>query len=195
VSLAGLLVFPQVFLRSMGYGGISAVLIAATAALTVMPALLAVLGHRVDALSVRPRRRVSAPGEHGFWYRLASSVMRRPVMFALPIVVLLLLLGSPFLNVKWGGVDSRVLPGGAEPGQVAGALLGDFPARQSEPITAAITLDVAATSPSGRAHTARPSSPRAAQPRRSPSATAAARSTSRRRTSWRASAHWPARRT
>ncbi|HYU05275.1 MAG TPA: MMPL family transporter, partial [Jatrophihabitantaceae bacterium] len=94
VSLVGLLVFPQVFLKSMGYGGISAVLIAAVAALTVMPALLAVLGPRVDSLSVRrfwPRRRRPRP-EHGFWYRLAMSVMRRPLAFALPMVAVLLVL-------------------------------------------------------------------------------------------------------
>ena len=54
ISLAGLLIFPQVFLRSMGFGGMSAVLIAMVAALTLLPALLAMLGPKVDALSVRP---------------------------------------------------------------------------------------------------------------------------------------------
>src|SRR4029450_4565413 len=63
VSLAGLLIFPQVFLRSMGFGGMSAVLIAMLAALTLLPALLAILGPRVDALSLRPwlRRLVRRP--------------------------------------------------------------------------------------------------------------------------------------
>ena len=68
ISLAGLLIFPQVFLRSMGFGGMSAVLIAMLAALTLLPALLAMLGPKVDALSVRPllrrlfRRPAAAPG-------------------------------------------------------------------------------------------------------------------------------------
>jgi trehalose monomycolate/heme transporter len=151
VSLAGLLVFPQVFLKSMGYGGISAVLIAAVAALTVMPALLAVLGPRVDSLSVRrfwPRRRRPSP-EHGFWYRLAMSVMRRPLVFALPMVAILLVLGTPFLHVKWGGIDTRVEPKSAESRQVATTLLRDFPGNASDPITAAITLDVPAASTEG----------------------------------------------
>jgi uncharacterized membrane protein YdfJ with MMPL/SSD domain len=153
VSLAGLLVFPQVFLKSMGYGGISAVLIAAVAALTVMPALLAVLGPRVDALSVRrfwPRRRRPRP-EHSFWYRFAMSVMRRPLVFALPVVAILLVLGAPFLHVKWGGIDTRVEPKSAESRQVATTLLRDFPGNASDPITAAITLDVPAASAEGAA--------------------------------------------
>jgi uncharacterized membrane protein YdfJ with MMPL/SSD domain len=153
VSLAGLLVFPQVFLKSMGYGGISAVLIAAVAALTVMPALLAVLGPRVDALSVRrfwPRRRGPRP-ERGFWYRLAMSVMRRPLVFALPMVAILLVLATPFLHVKWGGIDARVEPKGAESRQVATTLLRDFPGNSSDPITAAITLDVPVASAVGTA--------------------------------------------
>ena len=87
ISVAGLLIFPQVFLRSMGFGGMSAVLIAMIAALTLLPALLAMLGPKVDALSVRPwlrrvfRRPVDlrADTAHGLWYRIAHSVMRRPV--------------------------------------------------------------------------------------------------------------------
>ena len=157
VSLAGLLVFPQVFLKSMGYGGIAAVLIAAVAALTVMPALLAVLGPRVDSLSVRPLlrrlwpRRLRPRRQAAGWYRLATSVMRRPLVFALPIVALLLLLGTPFLHVKWGGIDARVEPKSAESRQVATTLLRDFPGNASDPITAAITLDVPAASADGAA--------------------------------------------
>ena len=155
VSLAGLLVFPQVFLKSMGYGGISAVLIAAVAALTVMPALLAVLGPRVDSLSVRPLLRRLWPrrraAHQGGWYRLAMSVMRRPLVFALPIVAILLVLGTPFLHVKWGGIDTRVEPKSAESRQVATTLLRDFPGNASDPITAAITLDVPAASADGAA--------------------------------------------
>ena len=88
VSLAGLLIFPQTFLRSMGFGGIAAVMIAALGAITVLPALMAVLGHRVDAWSVRPLLRRIGLGrtpeaalahDQGFWYRWANTVMRRPV--------------------------------------------------------------------------------------------------------------------
>ena len=66
VALAGLLIFPQVFLRSMGFGGMAAVLVAMVAALTLLPALLGMLGPRVDALSVRPlfRRLFRRPARH-----------------------------------------------------------------------------------------------------------------------------------
>jgi trehalose monomycolate/heme transporter len=148
VSLAGLLIFPQTFLKSMGYGGISAVLIAALAALTVLPALLAVLGSRVDALAVRRRR---PERERGFWYRLASGVMRRPVVFALPIVAVLLLLATPFLHVKWGGIDQRMEPKSAESRQVADTLQREFPGNLDTPITAAVSLDVPVDSPAGEA--------------------------------------------
>jgi trehalose monomycolate/heme transporter len=161
VSLAGLLIFPQTFLKSMGYGGISAVLVAALAALTVLPALLAVLGPRVDALSVRRlfrRRRPSiagmyagAPaGEHGFWFRWANAVMRRPMLFALPAVALLLVLAAPFLHVKWGGVDARMEPKSAESRQVSDVLLRDFPGNGSNAIQAAVSLDVPVNSPAGQ---------------------------------------------
>ena len=94
ISLAGLLIFPQVFLRSMGFGGMSAVLIAMLAALTLLPALLAMLGPKVDALSVRPwlrrvfrrARRGRRPSDHGAWYRIAHSVMRRPVVYTVVVV-------------------------------------------------------------------------------------------------------------
>jgi RND superfamily putative drug exporter len=118
VALSRLLIFPQVFLGSMALGGIAAALIAAAGALSVLPALLMVLGRRVDAWSVRPllgRLRIgrSAVDAHGFWYRLAMSVMRRPVIYIVAVVALLGVLAAPFLNVKFGGVDARVLPAAA----------------------------------------------------------------------------------
>ena len=155
VSLSGLLIFPQTFLKSMGYGGISAVFVAAGAALTVLPALLAVMGHRVDALSWRRRRRPAsatmyADGQ-GFWYRWAHAVMRRPVLFAVPVVTVLLALAAPFLHVKWGGIDARMEPKSAESRQVSDILLRDFPSNGSTAIKAAVSLDVPADSPAGRA--------------------------------------------
>jgi uncharacterized membrane protein YdfJ with MMPL/SSD domain len=149
VSLAGLLLFPQTFLKSMGFGGISAVLVAALAALTVLPALLAVLGPRVDALAVR-RRRVGG-NERSFWLRWANAVMRRPILFAVPVIALLLALATPFLHVKWGGVDARMEPKSAESRQVSDALVRDFPANGSTAIQAAVSLDGPADSAAGQA--------------------------------------------
>jgi len=110
-AMSSLLVFPQTFLKSIGYGGIAAVLIAMLAALTVLPAALALLGKRIDSGRIpflsRPRAQET---DHGAWARLASAVMRRPIVVAVGVVVLLLALASPFLGVKWGSVDYRVLP-------------------------------------------------------------------------------------
>jgi trehalose monomycolate/heme transporter len=139
LALASLMLFPETFLRSMGYGGVATVLVDMLAALTVMPALLAVLGPKVNALRIRRtvRRAPVAEGQGG-WYRLASSVMRRPLLYAVPIVVGLLALGSPFLRVTWGGTDATVLPAGAEPRVVTEALDRDFPGNPTAPIESVV---------------------------------------------------------
>jgi RND superfamily putative drug exporter len=129
ISLAGLLLFPQMFLRSMAYGGIAAVLIAMVAALTVLPALLGVLGPRVNALSVPWRRRRPDRAGHsagGAWSRIANSVMRRPLAYLVVIVVALVALGLPFRNVVFGGIDARALPADTESRQVGETLDRDF---------------------------------------------------------------------
>jgi RND superfamily putative drug exporter len=110
-ALTSLMLFPEDFLRSMGYGGVAPVAVDVLAALIVLPALLAVLGHRVNALRIR--RSVARPprDETGLaWYRLARSVMRRPAVYASVIMIGLLALGAPFLRISWGGTDARTLP-------------------------------------------------------------------------------------
>ena len=126
-AMSSLLIFPQAFLRSMGYGGMAAVLVAMLAALTVLPATLRLLGRRVDAgrLPWRRRRPVAVDDEHGRWAALAHGVMRRPWLVIAVTVAGLMLLASPFLGVKWGSVDYRVLPPDA-PAHVAADKLGDF---------------------------------------------------------------------
>ena len=130
VALSGLLLFPQAFLKSLSYGGMSAVAIAAIISLTLLPALLGILGHRVDALSVpwrRKRLRTSSTEVGGGWRRLARLVMRRPVLFALPIVVVLVALGAPFLGVRFGEVDQKALPEGNSARVAADVVARDFP--------------------------------------------------------------------
>src|SRR5215468_4909210 len=154
VALAGLMLFPEMFLRSMGYGGVATVVADMLAALTVMPALLAVLGYRVDALRIRRRRstrRAPADEASGAWYRIARSVMRRPVAYVAVIVVLLLALGSPFRSITWGGTDARALPANAAPRVVADALARDFPANATAPIEAVVRLTGPAGAPAQRA--------------------------------------------
>ncbi|NUT47511.1 MAG: MMPL family transporter [Saccharothrix sp.] len=139
IALAGLLLFPQGFLKSLSYGGMSAVAIAAIVSLTLLPALLAVLGHRVDKLAV-PWRTKKAPSEAG-WRRLAGRVMKRPALFALPIVLVLLALGSPFLGVKFGEVTEKVLPEG-NPARVAAETINtDFAALSNSGFKIVITGD------------------------------------------------------
>ena len=152
ISLASLLLFPQVFLRSMGFGGMAAVLVAMVGALTVLPALLAVLGHRVDSLRVpglarlagrlRSRRTAGDSGAstHGAWARVAHSVMRRPVVYVVVIVPVLLLAGLPFLRVEFGGVDHRALPAGTESRVVSETLLTDFPGGGTTSIDPVVTF-------------------------------------------------------
>jgi RND superfamily putative drug exporter len=141
VALTSLMLFPEDFLRSMGYGGVATVAVDMLAALTVLPALLAVLGPRVNALRVRRSVRRPARDEtNGAWYRLAHSVMRRPLVYATVIVIGLLALGAPFLRISWGGTDARTLPAASTVRQVSQALDSQFPANSTAPIEALVTL-------------------------------------------------------
>src|SRR6478752_1864582 len=143
----------------MGLGGIAAVMIAALGAITVLPALMAVLGHRVDAWSVRPLlRRIglsripesASAHDQGFWYRWANIVMSRPVTFIVATVSILLVLATPFLHVAFGGVDARVLPTSSESRQVSDTMIRDFPGGAAQPIRAVLTLDQPTTSAAGQ---------------------------------------------
>ncbi|MFF9471816.1 MMPL family transporter [Streptomyces roseolus] len=132
VSLAAMLVFPQYFLRSFAYAGIAVVLLAAAAALTLLPAALVLLGHRVDALDLRRlfRRRRAAAGkapESAGWSRAAGLVMRRAPVFAVLTTAGLVLLGLPFLGVRFGTADDRQLPTTATSRIVQEELRADFP--------------------------------------------------------------------
>ena len=150
LALTSLMLFPEDFLRSMGYGGVATVAVDMLAALTVLPALLAILGHRVNALRIR--RSVQRPVRNessGAWYRLARSVMRRPLVYVTVITIALLALGAPFLHISWGGTDARTLPASSTIRQVSEALDSEFPLNSTAPIEALITG--ASASAGGRA--------------------------------------------
>ncbi len=152
VALAGLMLFPETFLRSMGYGGVATVLVDMLAALIVLPALLAVLGPRVNALRVR--RAAGGPPrdeQSGAWYRLARGVMRRPAVYAVVIVIALLALAAPFRHISWGGTDARSLPAGAPARVVTEALNRDFPGNPASPIEVLARLDGPAAAPAQQA--------------------------------------------
>ncbi len=141
LALTSLMLFPEVFLRSMGYGGVATVAVDVIAAVTVLPALLAVLGHRVNALRVRKSvgRAPAADTFQGGWYRLAHSVMRRPLVYVTVIVLGLLALGAPFLRISWGGTDASVLPASSTVRQVSEKLSSEFPANSTAPVEAMVS--------------------------------------------------------
>jgi uncharacterized membrane protein YdfJ with MMPL/SSD domain len=141
-ALAALLVFPLRFLYSMGLGGILASLIAAAVALVALPALLALLGPRINALAParlqRSRERVARHVERGFWYRLAHAVMRRPAVIAIGTSALLLALGSQFLRIEFTGISAEVLPPTSEVRIVDERLREEFPPSPASPAIVAV---------------------------------------------------------
>ena len=140
-ALAALLVFPQYFLRSFAYAGIGVVAIAAAGALVVAPALLAVLGRRINAGKL-PWSKAVRGSESAWWGRVAALVMRRPALTALPVVALLLLAASPLLGVNFGTPDQGVLRPSAHSRQVADDLIQKFPGNASSPIDIVTTSAV-----------------------------------------------------
>jgi RND superfamily putative drug exporter len=137
-ALASLTVFPQRFLYSMGIGGASVALFAALVALVVLPAVLSLLGPRVNAgapafLQRRADRDARAM-QQGFWYRLSRFVMRRPGRVAAASAAFLIALGIPFFSIKFTSVDAQVLPESASARQVDDALRANFPPFHDTPI-------------------------------------------------------------
>ncbi|MDQ3477479.1 MAG: MMPL family transporter [Actinomycetota bacterium] len=128
VSLSALLIFPLYFLRSFAYAGISVVAIAAGAALLTLPALLAVLGPKVNRFAVGRKAKggKEKTAETGFWYSLSHTVMRRPILTGLPVVVLLVALALPFLGVSFSLPDDRALPTDSTARIVGDSLRNDF---------------------------------------------------------------------
>ena len=137
-AMASLIIFPQRFLYSMGLGGALVALLAATIALTVLPAVLALLGNRVNSGSPkflqRRAEREATETESGFWYRLSRLVMRRPAAIAIVTTALLIVLGIPFWNLRFTSVDAQVLPTSASARQVDDVLRAEFPPFRDTPI-------------------------------------------------------------
>ncbi len=144
-ALASLLVFPQRFLYSMGLGGSLVALIAGSIALLILPAVLALLGNRVNSLApafLQSRaERDAQPARRGFWYRLSRFVMRAPGRVAVASAALLIALGIPFFGIEFTFVDAQVLPSSASARQVDDALRADFPPFRDTPIQIAVAGD------------------------------------------------------
>jgi len=151
LSMAVLVLFPMHFLKSFAYAGVATVAFAAAAAIVVTPAALVLIGDRLDSLDVRRlARRISPasgryphggldpqpiPVEQRYWYRSATCVMHKAIPLGLAGVALLLLLGAPFLSVKWGFPDDRVLPSSASAHEVGDQLRRDFATNTDTAVT------------------------------------------------------------
>ena len=144
-SLASLLIFPQRFLYSMGLGGVLVALLSMVVALVVLPAVLALLGNRVNSLSPsflkRREARDSDPEFKGFWYRLSRFVMSRPLPIATIAILLLLIVATPALRMAFVPVDTSVLPPEASARVVSETVEEEFPAGGLENLQIAVTTD------------------------------------------------------
>jgi RND superfamily putative drug exporter len=137
LSMAMMLVFPMHFLKSFAYAGVATVAFAALAALFVTPAAIVLCGDRLDALNIR-RMFTQHSIEQQLLYRSTKLVMRRAAPVGVAVVMLLLLLGAPFLDVKWGFPDDRVLPQTASAHQVGDQLRDEFADNSATAVTIVI---------------------------------------------------------
>ena len=157
IGLGGLLVFSAPALRSFGIGGMLTVLASLFYALTFLPALLSILGPRVNALSVRglvdrvrrafgrPTGEAAAEASRSRWEWIANSVMAHPIVVIVPTLALLLLAGLPFLRLEQGIPDAYTLPPGLESREAAVAIQSGFEAGTTGPIIALVDVQGAPT--------------------------------------------------
>jgi RND superfamily putative drug exporter len=145
LGLAGLALFDFAILRSIGIAGAITVAIAVASSVTLMPAILSLLGPRVNRLAIR-RLGSGKVNERGPWARLARAVMRRPLAVALPTLALLIALGTPWLGVRFNAPDGSILPERVPSRQALDALTDAFGEGSFSPMTAAVRTDGPVTS-------------------------------------------------
>ncbi len=154
LSMSATALFPMYFLKSFAYAGVATVAFVATASIVITPAAIVLLGPRLDSLDVRRlvRRVLRRPQpmhksvEQLFWYRSTKFVMRRWLPIGLAVIALLLLLGAPFISVKWGFPDDRVLPLSTSSHQVGDRLRSGF-AHDSATVVPIVVPDARGVSP------------------------------------------------
>ena len=145
LGLLGLVLFEFMILRSVGIAGAIVVGLAVASALTLLPAILAVIGTRIDRLAVR--RVTITPGADGPWARLARRVMRHPVAVLVPTLSFLLLLGVPFLHVRFNAPDATILPPSVPSREAYDILAREFGEGEFAPLVLAIRTTGDATTP------------------------------------------------
>jgi RND superfamily putative drug exporter len=134
LAMACLLVFPTYFLRSVGLTASAVVILSAISAIVVLPALLSLLGRRIDSIAL-VRRKAPLSADSLFWRRCAQAVTRRPLLHALPVVAVLLALGIPFLSVQLELPDERALPSRSDARMVTESLREEYSFDSSQAIT------------------------------------------------------------
>jgi RND superfamily putative drug exporter len=147
LGLIGLVLFEFMVLRSVGISGAAVVALAVAAALTLLPAGLAILGPRIDAFPLRRRRRSEGAESSGAWARLANRVMDRPILFFGSTLLVLLLLGSPFLHVRFNAPDASILPPGVPSRLAYDVLAREFGEGEFSPLIVAVRTTGPVTDP------------------------------------------------
>uniref|UniRef100_UPI000A02F7D7 MMPL family transporter n=1 Tax=Nocardia coubleae TaxID=356147 RepID=UPI000A02F7D7 len=142
-SLGGILIFPQGFLRSVAYGTIAAVSLAALTAITILPAMLGILGPRVDMLGLKRFRKTKTADqiENGFWGNTTRWVMRHPLKIAIPITIGLLLLIIPVKDLAFGGINEKYLPPDNSTRLALEHFYEVFPQKKTDPIQLVFVSD------------------------------------------------------
>ncbi len=153
IGLLGLTVFPLNMLRSVGIGGMLTVVLSILAAVTLLPALLGVIGTRINALPVRlplvrHARTQGYAQRQGFWHRLAITVMRHPIVVFLPVLAFLILLGTPFLSVRLAAPDASILPPSVKSRAAYDILTQRFDQSATSPIILAVRTPASPLDPS-----------------------------------------------
>ncbi len=125
-ALCALLVFPGFFLRSFGYAGVAVVAVSAIASLTVLPAMIGLLGPRMDALTLPWRRnKVRVINESDGWVRWTRGVLRHPALVTVAVIAVLLVIASPALHINFANADARVLDDPSTPSRAASEMVSD----------------------------------------------------------------------
>ena len=132
VTISSLMFFPLMFLKSFGYAGVGVVFTAVFGALIPLPAILAMLGSRIDKLVVR--KSAITPREDGRWAKTARIVMKRPVPVVVGVLVILAIFATPIKNIVFSEVDSRVLPASNRAAVATAVSIDRFPGQSASPI-------------------------------------------------------------
>jgi len=141
LAMTGLVLVPNTIMRSLATGAILVGIVSVVAALTLLPAVLSLLGDRIDSLRVPYFGRASARAESRFWGRIVRAVMRRPVVSLVAAVALLLAAAVPFLSLETGTAGISTLPERFESRQGFELLNREFPGETTDPVLIAVDGD------------------------------------------------------